>query len=377
MICPQVFFDALTKNGVDFFTGVPDSLLKDFCAYVTSNSKQGKHIIAANEGNAVAIATGHYLGTGSPSLVYLQNSGLGNTINPLLSINDKEVYGIPVLLLIGWRGEPNVKDEPQHIKQGRVTPALLDLMGIPWEVLDSDTKDVSSVVSKSVAKMLQNQGPVAFLVRKNTFTRYSLNAEEIWDFKMSREDAIQELVNLFDRSNLTVATTGMVSRELYEYRSKRGDSLGSDFLTVGGMGHAASISLGLSKTVPNRTVICLDGDGAALMHMGGMGIIGQSKQKNLIHVVLNNGAHDSVGGQPTCAFGISLTSIAKACGYKNISSADSPVKIRDEYRILRSKDGPSFLEIRVNKGSRHDLGRPKSTPLENRDALMHNIRHEK
>jgi len=267
MINSQDFFDALKGYGINFFTGVPDSLLKDFCAYITDHADDREHIIAANEGNAVALAAGHYLGTGRTALVYLQNSGLGNTVNPLLSLNDPEVYGIPVLLMIGWRGEPGVKDEPQHIKQGRITTDVLDVMEIPWQIIDSETENPTAVVANAIDQMHAVSGPVALLVRKGTFESYVLKKNEEKHYALTREQAIQQLVDQVEIDDLVVATTGMPARELYEYRVKRGDGLGRDFLTVGGMGHAASIALGLARSQPRLRVICLDGDGAVLMHM--------------------------------------------------------------------------------------------------------------
>jgi len=370
MIQPECLFAALSERGFDFFAGVPDSLLKDFCAYVTDHGDDAHHVITANEGNAVALAAGHYLGTGKPGLVYLQNSGLGNTVNPLLSLNDPEVYGLPVLLMIGWRGEPGVKDEPQHIKQGRITPALLDAMEIPWQVVDSSTQDLNAVLDTALQQMQQQSGPAVLLVRKGAFAPYKLKENEQSHYPLVREQAIQRLIEQLGNNDRVVVTTGMPARELYELRVARGEGSGNDFLTVGSMGHAASIALGLARSQPERRVICLDGDGSVLMHMGSLAIVGQSQQDNLIHVVLNNGAHDSVGGQPTCAFAIDMADIARACGYQKVLVAAEPQEIDQAFAALLAQKGPSFLEIRVNKGARSDLGRPRSSPAENREALM-------
>jgi len=370
MIQPDRLFAALAERGFDFFAGVPDSLLKDFCAYVTDHVCATHHVITANEGNAVALAAGHYLGTGKPGFVYLQNSGLGNTVNPLLSLNDPEVYGLPVLLMIGWRGEPGVKDEPQHIKQGRITPALLDAMEIAWQVLDSSTQDLNAVLDTSLHQMQRHPGPAVLLVRNGTFAPYKLTNNVHNQFPLVREQAIQRLIEQLGSTDRVVATTGMLARELYELRMARGDGTGNDFLTVGSMGHAASIALGLALSQPERRVICLDGDGSVLMHMGSLAIIGQSHQGNLVHVVLNNGAHDSVGGQPTCAFTIDLAGVARACGYENVLVAAELQEVDHAFASLMAQKGPSFLEIRLNKGARADLGRPLSSPAENREALM-------
>jgi phosphonopyruvate decarboxylase len=373
MIQPDHFFTALAKRGIDFFAGVPDSLLKDFCAYVTDHVDGSRHVITANEGNAVGLAAGHYLGTGKPGLVYLQNSGLGNTVNPLLSLNDPEVYGLPVLLMIGWRGEPGVNDEPQHIKQGRITPALLDAMEIPWQVLDSSSHDLNAILDTSIKQMFSKSGPAVLLVRKGAFAPYKLKKNEQSEYSLVREQAIQRLIEQLGSYDRVVATTGMAARELYELRVTRGEGAGNDFLTVGSMGHVASIALGLARSQPKCRVICLDGDGSVLMHMGSLAIVGQSQQENLIHVVLNNGAHDSVGGQPTCAFTIDLAGVAKACGYQKVLVAVEPEEVDLAFASLLAQKGPSFLEIRVNKGVRADLGRPSSSPAENREALMNGL----
>jgi len=370
MIQSDHLFKILAERGITFFAGVPDSLLKDFCAYVTDHVDESSHVITANEGNAVALSAGHYLGTGRPGLVYLQNSGLGNTVNPLLSLNDPEVYGLPVLLMIGWRGEPNVKDEPQHIKQGRITPALLDAMEIPWQIIDSSTADIEAAVDTAMKQMQDRPGPAALLVRKGAFKSYVLQKNTQSHYPLVREQAIQRLIEQLDAADRVVATTGMPARELYELRMARGDGMGNDFLTVGSMGHASSIALGLARSQPERRVICLDGDGSVLMHMGSLAIVGQSRQENLIHVVLNNGAHDSVGGQPTCAFSVDLAGVARACGYREVLVAAEAQEIDQGFATLLENKGPSLLEIRINKGVRVDLGRPKSSPVENRDALM-------
>ena len=370
MLSTETVFEQIRAEGVRFFTGVPDSLLKDFCAWVTDHSSDDEHVITANEGNAVALAMGHYLGTGEPALVYLQNSGVGNTVNPLLSLADPEVYGIPMLMMIGWRGEPGVKDEPQHVKQGRVMTNLLDAMEIPWYVLDADTPDSAAVIREAAGTMRDEQMPVALLVRKGAFEKYKLRKEVKTDFRMDREAAVKCVVDLLGPSDAVISTTGKTSRELYEYRGERGEGHGHDFLTVGGMGHTASIAMGVARGQPDRRVVCLDGDGSVLMHMGALAIIGQSELSNLIHVVINNGAHDSVGGQPTAGFSVDFPAVARACGYREAVVVDQPEDVQREFERLTQTGGPALLEIRTNKGARDDLGRPKTTPAENRDALM-------
>ena len=362
-------FSLIRKEGIEFFAGVPDSLLKDFCAYVTDHTSEQDHVITANEGNAIAMAAGRFLGTGKPALVYMQNSGIGNAVNPLMSLADAEVYSLPMMLMIGWRGEPGVKDEPQHVKQGRIMTALLDAMEIPWYVLDADS-DAAAVIAQAAAKMRDTMAPVALLVRKDAFEKYKLQKEAVTDYPLTREDAIKMLVDLLGPEDIVVSTTGMTSRELYEYRAARGDGHGNDFLTVGAMGHTASIAMGLAGGQPQRRIVCLDGDGSVLMHMGALAIAGQLGYSNLIHIVINNGAHDSVGGQPTAGFGVDFVKIALACGYKIARSVSSPDELVQTTENLLNETGPALLEIRVKKGARPDLGRPKSSPIENRNGLI-------
>ena len=370
MISPETFFDELAVNGVRKYSGVPDSLLKNFCAYVSDNSDEGSHVITANEGSAIALAAGQYAVSGDPSLVYMQNSGFGNALNPLLSLADPLVYSIPMIVMVGWRGEPGVKDEPQHLKQGAKMESLLDACEIPYYILDSNEQNLSKFVSKVTQHTKSDNCPIVILVKKNTFSSYEarLSVGEI--SKISREDAIKEIVNISDEKDIFVSTTGMPSRELFEIRENKGEKHNKDFLTVGSMGHANMIALGISQTFKRGIVYCIDGDGASLMHMGNMTSIGQSNSDNLVHIVLNNGAHDSVGGQPTCANEISLTEIAKASGYKSAVSVSRLELIRTELEKLKDSLGPHFLEIKVKKGARTNLGRPTSSPSENLGQLM-------
>ena len=370
---PEEIFAFIRGQGIRFFAGVPDSLLKDFCAYVTDNMADDEHVITANEGNAVALAAGHFLGTGEPALVYMQNSGIGNAVNPLLSLADPEVYSVPMLLMIGWRGEPGVKDEPQHVKQGRVMTELMDAMEIPWFELTAETQDPGKRITDACRLMRERSMPVALLVRKGAFEKYKLKKDVETDFPMNREGAVQCVVDLLDAEDVVVSTTGKTSRELYEYRAERGDGHGSDFLTVGAMGHTASIAMGVARAQADRKVVCLDGDGSVLMHMGALAIVGQSGLDNFFHVVVNNGAHDSVGGQATVGFEMDIPGIARACGYKEVASVSAGDEVKAEMARLRELAGPVLLEIKTNKGARDDLGRPKTTPVENRDAFMRRL----
>ena len=373
MINLDRFYTELEKIGVDFFTGVPDSLLKSFCAYVTDKVDPEKHIISANEGGAVGLAIGYYLATGKLPLVYLQNSGLGNVINPLTSLADRDVYSIPLLFMIGWRGEPGVKDEPQHVKQGKVTLETLEVLGVPHVVIDENEKKSLSKLNEIVKISLDESRPVAVVVRKNTFSDYKLKQDSIASFPHNREDAIKVILENLSADDVIVSTTGMTSRELFEYRSEMGDGHGRDFLTVGGMGHASQIALGVSKGCPEKNVVCIDGDGAALMHLGSLSISGTSGVKNFKHIVINNGSHDSVGGQPTLAFDVDLSAIAKAIGYNCFKKCDSLSDLEDILPDFLGSEGPVFLEICTAKGNRSDLGRPTTTPIENKIAFMENL----
>lgn len=365
MIDVKQAYEAFVASGVDMFTGVPDSLLKNMCAYITDTAPREKHIIAANEGNAVGIAAGHFLATGKPALVYMQNSGLGNTVNPLLSLADEKVYSIPMVLLIGWRGEPGVHDEPQHVKQGEVTLALLDAMRIPYELLE----DVGQI-APAVEKAMDRKAPVALVIKKGTFGKYELKNASHNDYPLSREEAMKLVVNMMKEDDVIVSTTGKLSRELFEYREACHMGHGRDFLTVGSMGHSSSIALGIALEKPDRRVFCFDGDGALIMHTGALGIVGTMKPKNLMHIVFNNGAHESVGGQPTIGYDIDVVGLAKASGYAFAAMVSTEQEIKVAMQNLEKQEGPALLELRVKIASRDDLGRPTTTPIENKKAFM-------
>ena len=367
MISPNEFVEQLKSNGVDFFCGVPDSLLKNFCAYVTDTCGDA-HMITANEGGAVALASGHYLATGKMACVYMQNSGQGNAVNPLASLADPDVYSIPLVLLVGWRGEPGVKDEPQHVKQGKVTVSLFETLGIPTFVIpDGNDEEVKArgegerwkvVVSSAVELARRESRPVALIVRKGLFGDYALQNKKPDIAGLKREDAIEGILKALPADAVVVSTTGMISREVYETRERLRSEVDAgvschahDFLTVGSMGHASQIALGIALAQPKRKVFCLDGDGASIMQMGNMAIVGQSPCANLTHIVLNNSAHDSVGGQPTVGGVIDLPAIAAAVGYNQPGH-------------------PTFKQVLVAKGARKDLGRPKEPPQENKKLFM-------
>ncbi len=368
MIPPEILFKALKNHGVGLFAGVPDSLLKSFCAWLEDHANPGEHVIAANEGNAIALAAGYHLATGKITAVYMQNSGLGNTVNPLTSLTDPEVYRIPILMIIGWRGEPGIKDEPQHIKQGRITPALLTLLDIPHWILEAGG-NLDVILAEIFAALKKNGAPAALLVRKGALADYKSRRKQSFNACLKREDALCQLLKLAHPRDLIISTTGKTSREVFELRVERGEPQ-RDFLTVGSMGHTSSIALGVALGNPARRVICLDGDGAMLMHLGALPIIGSLKPANFVHVLLNNSAHESVGGQPTVAGRVDFSAIAKACGYRHYYLAADVINLEKYWKQIEQEKGPIMLEIRIRIGSRDNLGRPTSTPEQNKKAFM-------
>jgi phosphonopyruvate decarboxylase len=373
MISSSKFFNCLRKNGISFFTGVPDSLLKSFCAYVADNTADKEHIIAANEGGAVALAAGYHLSTGKIPLVYLQNSGLGNMINPLMSLVDKEVYSIPMVIVVGWRGKPGRKDEPQHVKQGRIQNELLKVLDIPFVILSPQISNINSFVKKVIKKTKQRNSPAAIIVEPDTFEKYKLRKNCRDKYQLTREQAIRIILQNIPSQDLVISTTGKTSREVYECREHKKESHQRDFLTIGSMGHVSQIALGVALNTKKK-VVCLDGDGAVLMHMGALAIIGTKNPKNFLHIVLNNGCHDSVGGQPTVGFNIDITKIAKACGYANVKSVKNRSDLEKTVKDLLAKSRPSLIEVIINSGARKDLGRPKTTPVQNKVAFMDFLR---
>ncbi|QJB57414.1 phosphonopyruvate decarboxylase [Pseudodesulfovibrio sp. zrk46] len=371
---PDLFLKVLNENGIGAFYGVPDSTLKHFCAHLTGQVSQKKHLICANEGAAIGMAIGYHLATGEIPVVYMQNSGLGNSVNPLLSLGDPDVYSIPTLLIIGWRGEPGKKDEPQHKKQGRVTLELLESMEIPFSILDNNDAYVSEVVATATGWMKENNAPYALVIKKGTFDSVaSLHFDEK-AYAMTRETAIDQILEAVEDDSIVVSTTGMASREVFELREKKGEAHHKDFLTVGGMGHCSQIAMGIAMQKPDRQVICIDGDGAAIMHMGSMASIGAARLSNLTHIVMNNGVHDSVGGQPNASRNVTLTGIATACGYSSVGPVDTPQALKSAIQDAGSAQCSCFLEVFVRRGHRPELGRPTQTPIENKKAFMEYVR---
>ena len=379
MIEPRFFIETLRNHGIAFYAGVPDSLLKNVCAYITDNIDKRHNIITANEGAAVALAAGYHLATGNIGAVYMQNSGEGNAVNPLASLTDKEVYNIPILLIIGWRGRPGVHDEPQHVKQGKITTGILNVMGINYEVLSKEEDKAAKQIDKAIKSIKATGEAFALVIEKDTFDTYTLQHVEKSDLPLTREEAIQAIAASTGPDDIIVSTTGMISRELFEYRTAMKQGHERDFLTVGSMGHASQIALGIAIEQPHRRIWCFDGDGATIMHMGSMAIVADKAPDNYVHVVFNNGAHDSVGGQPTLGMKIDLPGIAKAVGYKNVFTVSNMETLSSVLSLLNSQQlvskGTIFIEVKVRKGNRKDLGRPTTTPIQNKEALMKFLKH--
>ena len=369
-INPTDFYDQLASHGVDFFTGVPDSLLKEFCQCIDDRIPSDKHIITANEGNAVALAAGYYLANKTLPLVYMQNSGLGNAVNPLLSLCDPEVYSIPMLVMIGWRGEPGVKDEPQHVKQGKIQLELLETMDIPYATISKDDEQFASKISNAVKIATNESRPFVLLIKKGTFEKYSKEIQKVENQHMLREEALDIILENLDENAVVVSTTGKTSREIFEIRERKGQSHEKDFLTVGSMGHCSSIALGIALAKPHLKVVCIDGDGALLMHLGSLTSIASLNPKNFHHILMNNEVHESVGGQDTAAKNVDLSAIVAAVGIGNIFKAETPDELKICITDFMSAAGPAFLEIKIRPGSREDLGRPTIKPVDNKKDFM-------
>lgn len=372
MLCPYEFYKELNHRGFDFFTGVPDSLLKSFCAVVDQYAEKANHVIAANEGNALSIAAGYYLAASKPAVVYMQNSGLGNIVNPLLSLTDSMVYKIPALLVIGWRGEPGVKDEPQHKRQGLITRELLDVLGISYCVIDEnwDIDQIKAVLKDVQKYMNEQQQPYAFVIKKNTFSLYSQDKNSDEKYEMTRERALELITSYIEEDAVIVSTTGKTSRELFEIREKNGQTHSQDFLTVGSMGHCSQIALGISLVKENVPVYCVDGEGSVLMHMGSLAVNGECAGKLFTHIVINNGVHESVGGQPNSARYMDMQAVARACGYKYVQTVEQENELTAVMEEVKKHEGSCFVEIKVKAGSRKELGRPTASPVDNKVEFM-------
>lgn len=375
MLKPEKFVRELEDSGVEFFAGVPDSFLNEFCTYLQKNVDGYHHVIAPNEGNAVAIAAGYYIATGTTPLVYMQNSGMGNALNPLVSLAEKHVYSIPMILLIGWRGEPGIGDHEQHKMQGEITLKLLEDMNIPYKIIDTESTEESAVWAARTAKI--EKQAVALVVKKGIFSK---GKKKLTDdsYPMRREEVIETVLDTLPDDTIYVATTGRATRELYILREERNESHKCDFLNVGSMGHASSVAIGLALAEPERQIVCFDGDAAAIMHMGAFTSVSRLKLPNLIHIVLNNGFHESVGGQPSVGQIIDFTNIAKGCGYKTIGqSVTGREELVRTLKKLTENESAMFIDVRIRAGMRDDLGPLRVNLLDDIDELKEEMQNEK
>lgn len=367
MLDQQLVNQELKKNGITFFTGVPDSYLNGFCNYILHNAEKNHNIIAANEGNAIGIASGHYFVSKEIPLVYMQNSGLGNTINPLASLADENVYSVPMILLIGWRGEPGTElKHPQHKLQGAITPALLDIMGISYTILEDNNDKIGEVIAKAADYCKENRKPYALIAPKGVMAGEKANNKDAV-YPMSREEAIETVLDNMPEDTIYSATTGRATRELFFLRERRNEGKEHDFLNVGSMGHASSVALGMALEAPNRKVLCFDGDAAAIMHMGCFAMAAAVPCDNFIHIVLNNGAHESVGGQPSVGHIIDFTKIAEACGYETVGkAAETKEELIVALEQLKKAKKSAFLDVRIHKGL---SGKLPPLDFSHRDAI--------
>ena len=373
-ISPKLFLEHLLNNDINFFTGVPDSLLKYLCLCIDKNKKtKDNHIIAPNEGSAIALAAGSYLGTRKIPVVYMQNSGLGNAVNPLLSLTDSDVYSIPMLILIGWRGEPGIKDEPQHIKQGKIQLDLLKSMSLPYDIIDAGSDDYKHIIEKALNDAKENSSPYVILIKKNTFSEFKKEEKENLNQELilTREGVLKKIIENISNDSIIISTTGKTSREIFEIRENKQQSHENDFLTIGSMGHSSSLALGIARSNPNIDIYCIDGDGSMIMHMGALSMVGQQMPKNFKHILINNFVHESVGGQKTASNIIDFHLLSKSMNYENYSLAnDEPSLDKAINNLNKNLIGPSFFEIQVQPGSRANLGRPTTTPKQNKMDLM-------
>lgn len=360
----------LEKMGIDTITGVPDSTLKQFCDGIQTYQGKLRHYVTANEGAAVGLAIGSYLATARPACVYMQNSGIGNAVNPLASLANRDVYGIPMLFIVGWRGEPGVKDEPQHVFQGKITCGLFETLSVPCRVIDSNTSDTEmDEILAEAEKTLDRGDQFAVIVKKGTFEKAEPFAWENGN-SMIREEALGRILKELPRETVIVSTTGKISRELYEQSEKIYGNHDNIFMTVGGMGHASMIALGIAENRPDRKVVCIDGDGAALMHMGAIPFIAAQEPENFYHIVINNQAHESVGAMPTGCQGTAFAQMARAAGYREAERLDTMEEVGRIGQWIDEKTGPVFWEIPVALDSRADLGRPRESARENKEGFM-------
>lgn len=367
MLSCEDFSNICKKHGFTFFSGVPDSTFKSWMSFLQRENTGLTNIVTVNECEATAVCAGYHLSTGKIGVLYMQNDGFAKTINPLTSLCSKEVYSIPILLMIGWRGEPGKKDAPQHSIMGRILTDLLDLLEIPHEIISSDPEQVDATIEKAKEYMTKNSKPFAIIVRKGIFEEDQPEKQPEVDL-MTREEALKTIMALLEGDEIIISTTGKTSRELFEYRSSKKDGFDYDFYNIGAMGCAQSIALGVALEKKDKRVFVFDGDGAVLMQMGALATIGHCHPENFYHIIFDNNAHDSTGGQPTVSDTVDFVKIALACNYKSGKIVRNKKDLEKTLKEL--KKGPTLIVVKVKKGARKDLGRPTMSPVEHKKHFM-------
>jgi phosphonopyruvate decarboxylase len=351
MINQEKFFNQLQEAGIEFYCGVPDSYLNAFCTFITNNVPSDKHVIVANEGNAIALASGYHFATGTVPLVYMQNSGMGNALNPIVSLVDKHVYSVPMVLVIGWRGDPAGIDHDQHKTQGEITPKLLEMLNLPYKIIPDNDEEIAATVDWAVSQAKESSNPAILIAQKGVLAEKEKKAPDDDSYPMSREDAMKVALDLLPKDTLVVASTGRATRELFFLREERGELHDNDVLNVGAMGHSSSIAMGLALAKPERLVVCFDGDSSAMMHMGALTTVIHNNLPNFVHIILNNGAHESVGGQPSAGHKISFAQIARGCGYR-VATVSTAEELKDAIAELTDGKGAALVDVRIKQGMR-------------------------
>ena len=378
MISCQSFFDILKKYDFTFFTGIPDSTFKDWTKFLADKDGQKlQNIVPCNECEATAIATGYYLATKKIGVIYMQNSGFGKTINPLTSLCDPDVYSIPVLLLIGWRGEPGKVDEPQHKKMGKVLLPLLETLKVPYNVLEPDVNQIENDCKKALIYFKNNQGPYAFIIRSNFFENYPMKDKVQFNYELVRDEVINLILDNASESDIIVSSTGYISREVYEYREARKKDHNKSFYNVGSMGCACSIGLSIALQKSDRRIIVLDGDGAIIMQMGAFTTIGKYSPSNFVHIIFDNNAHESTGGQPTNSATVNFVKIALAANYKRGKEIKTKKDLIDAIPEIKSEKGPIIFVIKIKMGTKPNLKRPEKSPIELKQDFIKNLTNVK
>ena len=354
MIKIDSLINVLKKNDINFFTGIPDSILIELSRFLQNKNKR-KHIRATSEGSAISIGIGHYLSTKQVPCIYMQNSGLSNALNPLISITSKKVYNIPLVLIIGWRGSPRVKDEPQHNVKGKITESILKLLNIKYTIVRSGN-DLSQF-NKIVKNAKKNNNIAACLIEQGTIKKIKKTYNKKNFYKLNKELFLKTLLETLEKNSKVISSTGYNSRELMYLRNKYKLINTKDFYMVGGMGHTASVALGYSLSTKKKT-ICIDGDGSFLMHLGSIKTAGTFANNNFKYILLNNNSHDSVGGQNTYANNIDFEKLSKSLGFKKFYKIKNNKNLKQNIKRFLKGNNLNFLEVKITNSKIKNLPRP-------------------